>query len=270
MSTVDEIKEFWNKRPCNIKHSPKEIGTLEYFEEVDWRRYFVEPHILRFAEFEKWKGKKVLEIGCGIGTDSVRFAQAGAILTLTDLSDRSIEIAKERFEVYGLPARFYVANAENLSGEIPVEPYDLIYSFGVIHHTESPEKVFDEIKKFCHKDTVIKIMLYAKYSWKSLSFFLTDGYKFGFNLGKTIRYFAEAQLNCPVANVYTKRSLRKLLKDFEIVSIRKDHIFPYVVKDYIEYKYTKTPVFKIMPEWLFKFLKKTFGWHYLIELRPKG
>ena len=84
--TVKDVKNYWNNRPCNIKHSKKEIGTKEYFNDVEYRKYFVEPHIPEFAEFDKWKGKKVLEIGCGIGTDSINFAKAGAILTCVELS----------------------------------------------------------------------------------------------------------------------------------------------------------------------------------------
>lgn len=264
---INSIKNFWNKRPCNIKHSTKEIGSESYFNEVEKRKYFVEPHIPKFADFEKWKGKKVLEIGCGIGTDSVNFARAGAHLTCIDLSDVSLELTKKRFEVFNLVGNFYCGNSEDLSKIVPIEDYDLIYSFGVIHHTENPSKILKEIQKFMGDHTVVKLMLYAKYSWKSFGFFITNGYKFNFNLSKTIQYFAEAQLNCPVANVYTKSSLKLLLKDFKILNIKKDHIFPYVIDDYINYIYNKKLFFKIIPNFVFNFLQKTLGWHYLIALK---
>jgi len=269
MKEVEEIKKFWNNRPCNIRHSKKEIGTLEYFEEVTKRRYFVEPHIIQFADFDSWKGKKVLEIGCGIGTDSIMFAKAGADLTCVELSDKSIEICKKRFDAYGQKAKFYIGNAEELSSFVPVEEYDLIYSFGVIHHANNPEKIISEIGKYMSKDSLCRIMLYSKNSWKSWEFFIRYGWKFGFSFIKTIEYFAEAQLNCPVANVYTKKSLNVFLSEYDIKKIEKIHIFKYSIKYYIEHVYKTRFIFRMFPERIMGWLSRKLGWHYLIEFRTK-
>jgi len=263
---VSNVKKFWDIRPCNIKHSTKELGTKEYFDEVEKRKYFIEPHIPNFAEFEKWRGKKVLEIGCGIGTDSINFARAGAELSCIEISEKSLEICKKRFEVFGLNSNFYLGNAEELSDFLPIQKYDLIYSFGVIHHTPNPEKVFIEIKKYMHDKTEVRVMLYAKYSWKALEFFLFNGYKFNFSLTKTIQYFAEAQLDCPVAYAYSEKEIRKLLKDYDIIEIKKDHIFTYKIKDYINYIYNRKAIFKLMPSRFFKWLESKLGWHYLIKM----
>lgn len=268
--TIEDVKEFWNTRPCNIKHSKKELGTKEYFDEVEKRRYEVEPHILEFADFRNCKGKSVLEIGCGIGTDTISFARNGASVTAIDLSEKSIDITKQRFDIYGEQGRILYADAENLSlfleGD---EKFDLIYSFGVIHHTPNPSRVLDEIRKFSNEDTIIKLMFYSKYSWKGIGFFLQYGWKFRFDYVKTIKYFAEAQLNCPIANVYTKKDLECLFHDFEIVEIKKDHIFQYKVGKYIEGFLDKKTIFKIMPRFIFSYLKSILGWHYLITLKIK-
>jgi 2-polyprenyl-3-methyl-5-hydroxy-6-metoxy-1,4-benzoquinol methylase len=132
---IEAVRRFWNQRPCDIRHSPAPVGTREYFDQVEARKYLVEPHSPLFAEFDRWQGKKVLEIGCGIGTDSVNFARHGARLTAVDLSDESLRVCQQRFQVYGLDGRLYQGNAEQLSSFVPVETYDLIYSFGVIHPT---------------------------------------------------------------------------------------------------------------------------------------
>src|ERR1700678_3943946 len=109
----NKVRTFWNARPCNINHSQKEFLSKEYFNEVEQKKYFVEPHIPKFAEFEKWRGKRVLEIGCGIGTDTINFARHGAQVTAVDLSSQSIEVARKRVDVFGLSnqVRFYHGSA---------------------------------------------------------------------------------------------------------------------------------------------------------------
>src|SRR5881409_4040025 len=140
---IARVRDYWNERPCNIRHSTAPMGTKEYFDEVEARKYFVEYHIPGFAEFALWRGKKVLEIGCGIGTDTINFARAGAQVTAVDLTEKSLEVARQRAKVFGLEdrIRFVQANAEKLSDYVEPEQYDLVYSFGVIHHTPHPERV---------------------------------------------------------------------------------------------------------------------------------
>src|SRR5262245_23149097 len=113
--TIEDVKAYWDRRPCNVRHSSQEIGSRQYFDEVEWRKYFVEPHIPRFAQFERWRDRRVLEIGCGIGTDAVNFARAGADYTGLELSQASLALAQGRFEIFGLNGSFCLGNAEHLS-----------------------------------------------------------------------------------------------------------------------------------------------------------
>jgi 2-polyprenyl-3-methyl-5-hydroxy-6-metoxy-1,4-benzoquinol methylase len=267
---TQSVKKFWNDRPCNIRHSKKEMGSLEYFEEVEKRRYTVEPHILEFADFKNCNNKKILEIGCGIGTDTVMFAKNGGNVTAIDLSDKSVEITKKRFNVYKKKAEIVAGNAEELSSFIKPQTFDLIYSFGVIHHTPNPPAVIEEIKKFCDHKTVIKLMFYSKYSWKAIEFFILHSWRFGFNYKKTIQYFAEAQLNCPVAEVYSLNELKNFFKEFDIIEIKKDYIFPYVIKDYIKGEMKRKFIFRMMPNFIFRYVESKLGWHYLITLKIKN
>jgi 2-polyprenyl-3-methyl-5-hydroxy-6-metoxy-1,4-benzoquinol methylase len=98
---IGRVRDYWNARPCNLRHSTAAIGSRQYFEEVEARKYMVEPHIPGFAEFERWRGKKVLEIGCGIGTDTINFARHGALVTTVDLSEESMGLARKRASIFG-------------------------------------------------------------------------------------------------------------------------------------------------------------------------
>jgi len=254
--TIEEVKKFWNDRPCNIKHSSKELGTIEYFNEVEIKKFRAEPHILKFTEFPQWKNKKVLEVGCGLGTVGINFALNGSDYTGVELSKESLEIAKKRFEVYNQSGKFYLGNAEELSSFVPIETYDLIYSFGVIHHSPHPEKIVSQIKKYMNENSVLKIMLYAKDSWKN--------YMIDAGLDQP-----EAQYGCPIANTYTKQDVVELLDGYEVLSIEQDHIFPYQIESYKRGEYIKQPWFDVMPTEMFETLEKKLGWHLLITAKLK-
>ena len=265
--SVDAVQEYWNNRPCNLHHSKKEVGTKEYFDEVEKRKYFVEPHIPEFANFQRWEGKNVLEIGSGIGTDTVNFARAGANVTTVDLSEESLRLAQKRIKLYGYSKNvtFYRANAEKLSNYVPVKRYDLIYSFGVIHHTPHPERVIAEIKKYMEPGTsLFKMMVYHRYSWKVLGIILKLGYGAFWNADKLIAKYSEAQTGCPVTYSYTKRSVHKLLDGFTCSSSIR-HIFPYIISEYTQYRYKKRRIFRMMSPSFFQWLEHHFGWHLCVN-----
>lgn len=263
-SGIPAVKAYWDRRPCNIRHSAREMGTREYFDEVEERKYFVEPHIPAFADFERWNGKKVLEIGCGIGTDSINFARGGADLTVVDLSSASLELCRKRFETFGLNARFFCGNAEELSAFVPEERYDLVYSFGVIHHTPHPERVLRQIEDYLAPDGELRIMLYTKWSWKVLWIVALYGKGALWRADELVRRYSEAQTGCPVTFYYSFRKLRRLLGHFEIDRMWKDHIFPYVIDQYVEYRYQPVWYFRWLPKRAFMWLEHRLGWHTMI------
>ncbi|HXA41749.1 MAG TPA: class I SAM-dependent methyltransferase [Candidatus Solibacter sp.] len=265
--TLPEVKGYWDRRPCNLRHSAKEVGTREYFDEVEARKYFVEPHIPEFADFGRWSGMKVLEIGCGLGTDSINFARAGADLTVIDLSDVSLELCRRRFDVYGLTAKFYAGNAEEMSSFLPQEKYDLVYSFGVIHHTPHPERVLREIKKVLAPDGELRIMLYSRWSWKVFWIILTQGKGAFWKADELVRMNSEAQSGSPVTFYYSFQQVRELLSGFSVERIWKDHIFPYRIDQYVNYRYVPLWYFRWMPNRLFRWLEHRIGWHTMAVAR---
>lgn len=265
---VERVKEYWDRRPCNIRHSPKPVGSREYFDEVEARKYFVEPHIPRFAEFEKWRGKKVLEIGCGIGTDTVNFARHGASVTAVDLSEKSLEVARRRAEVFGLDGsiRFYQGSAEELGSVVPAEPFDLIYSFGVIHHTPHPERVIDQAGQFARPGTTLKIMVYYKYAWKVFALVLKEGKGLLWRASEIVARNSEAQTGCPVTYTYSRGAARKLVErgGFTVSQMWVDHIFQYRVSEYTRYQYVKGLPFRWLPSPATRQLEKRLGWHLCV------
>jgi len=265
---VSRVRDYWNARPCNIRHSTAPIGTREYFDQVEARKYFVEYHIPRFAEFARWRGKKVLEIGCGIGTDTIKFARAGAQVTAVDLSDKSTELARTRATVFGLGdhIRFCPGNAEQLSTFVPVEPYDLLYSFGVVHHTPHPGAVLQQLRKYARPGTTIKIMVYHRRSYKVAWILLTEGKGRFWKLPELVAKSSEAQTGCPVTYTYTRHEGRQLLErhGFRVTDVRVEHIFPYRIPDYVQYRYVREWYFRWMPRPLFTSLEHFFGWHLLL------
>jgi 2-polyprenyl-3-methyl-5-hydroxy-6-metoxy-1,4-benzoquinol methylase len=263
--SVTEVRDYWNKRPCNIRHSPSPVGTKQYFDEVEARKYFVEPHIPGFAAFPRWHGKKVLEIGCGIGTDTINFAREGAKVTVAELSDESIRVAEQRADVFGVSDRisFYNGNAEELTSFVPVGPHDLVYSFGVIHHSPHPERILDEARRYLEPGGTLKVMVYNRYSWKVFWMVLKYGRGDFRKTKRLIAEHSEAQFGSPVTYAYSKRELRAMLekRGFRVTEMFVDHIFPWRIRDYVEYRYVKVWYLRWLPESVFRRIERVLGWH---------
>jgi ubiquinone/menaquinone biosynthesis C-methylase UbiE len=272
-TSIDRVREYWNSRPCNLRHSPEPVGTRAYFDQVEARKYLVEPHIPGFAQFERWAGKRVLEVGCGLGTDTMNFARAGAKVTAVDLSTASLELARQRAEVFGLQDRitFVEANAERLSEFVEPAHYDLVYSFGVIHHTPHPDRALDQIRRFfTGPQTTLKMMVYYRWSWKVFAIVLKEAHGAFWRLDEVVARNSEAQTGCPVTYTYTKQSLRHWLEDtgFAVDDIFVDHIFPYHVPDYVQYRYVKAFPFNLLPNAAMRALERRLGWHLCVTAKP--
>jgi len=167
-----------------------------------------------------------------------------------------------------LKGEFYQANAEDLCNVLPPgSQFDLIWSFGVIHHTPFPEKVVEQFKKLLAPDGELRLMVYSKVSYKL--FFLmreTGDWDFG-KMDKLISTYSEAQTGCPVTYSYTFEEAHELLKGFNINFIGKDHIFCWDIDAYKKHEYVKEACWKNLPEDQFRRLEKELGWHLLIKAK---
>lgn len=259
MPKIDAVQAYWDTRPCNLHHSAAPTDSLLYSQEVTAKKFAVEPHIIWFAEFHKWAGKDVLDAGCGIGTMALEFARAGAYVDAIDLSGYSLVIGAQRASAEGLTRVDF--RLHNL--EIPVSKrfrYDLIWSFGVIHHTPNPDIALANLRKAVKPDGVLRLMVYNRWSLKALRLALTGG----------VRRQSEAQADSPITYVYSKREIKRLLQQtgWQVTRMQVEHIFPYRIADYKQHRYVKALPWRWMPGWAFRRLERLFGWHLLVEATP--
>lgn len=248
---IEKIKEYWDKQPCNLNHSLSEIGSEQFFNENSEKRYFVEPHLKDLAQFHLYQGKRILEIGCGMGADAVEFVKHGAEYIGIDISIESLELAKKRFKVFGLEGKFY-----NLSGDDDLShlgKFDLVYSCGVLHHYPNIEKIIENVHDLLIENGEFKFLVYARNSWKYAM------------IQKGLDQY-EAQAGCPYAKAYTKEEIYELLSGkFNIGRIRQAHCFMYNVEKYKQGIYELEPWFEVMSEEMRQAVREYLGWHLLVK-----
>ena len=163
-SLKEQVRAFWQSHPCGTKFTEgAELGSPEFFRRVEEFRYAKEGHILGAADFASAGGLKVLEIGCGLGTDGAEFARAGAVYTGVDLTDAAVSLARRNFEWQNLAGEFRTADAENL--DFADATFDLVYSHGVLHHTPDTARAVGEVHRVLRPGGRAVVMLYHRDSY---------------------------------------------------------------------------------------------------------
>jgi len=269
LQTIDSVRAFWDQSPCFVRRSAAPKDSKQFMDETEARKFKSEPHIPGFAEYGKWTGKKVLEIGCGIGIDSVNFARADAWVCSLDLSAASLQLARKRAELAKVYKPVFIhGDAEKLD-ETSVWgcDFDLVYAFGSIHHSPNPEKILHNIRFVTHPGSILKLMVYNKYSWKSLWILLKYGHGRFWKFGELIAKYSEAQTGCPITHVYSRKELRAMLErnGFKVQKISVDHIFPYDIEAYKRHEYKVVWYFRWIPKSWFRAFERVAGWHLLCE-----
>jgi ubiquinone/menaquinone biosynthesis C-methylase UbiE len=266
---VDEAKqrarEQWQEDPCGAVYArEEEFGTKEFFDEVERYRYEeYAPWMHDVMGFDQFAGQRLLEVGCGMGTDLLQFARGGAICTGVDLTPRSIEIARHRFSLYGLQADFLLTDGERLP--FPDASFDVVYSNGVLHHTPDIAAAIREIHRVLKPGRVAKVMIYYRHSlnyWGEMILHrgilraeLLRGRSPEEIMGRWVEY-SETGAE-PLVKVYSRSEAQKLFEQFEDVKFQVDQMTRgelHVLNSFI-------------PEKLFHLLRTHFGWNLIITAR---
>ncbi|MFH0806285.1 MAG: methyltransferase domain-containing protein [Candidatus Brennerbacteria bacterium] len=169
----DEVSGFWNKKPCGTFGLIPENPRADYFRKIKERRYKLEPFVLDFIDELDVRSKKILEIGCGVGTDGVEIAWRGADYTAIDASRVSLGLAEKNFKLCGLSGVFLNASAEDMP--FPESSFDAVYSWGVLHHTPDMEKAVREVRRVMKPGGEFCIMLYNRFSLVGLQLYALFG-----------------------------------------------------------------------------------------------
>lgn len=160
--------DFWVRYQPGFRTSSSAPGTATFYREVEQHRYRTEPHIAEFARFETWSGRDVLDVGCGIATDGIRFARAGARYTGVDRSPTALGLARRRFVLEQVDGQFVEASATQLPFDD--EAFDLVWSNGVIHHIDDSQAAVDEFSRVLRPGGTAVVMVYHR---RSLNYMLT-------------------------------------------------------------------------------------------------
>lgn len=162
----EAVRTYWEAQPCGTFAGTGAAHTQAWFDEIEDSRYRREPFIHSFAQFTRWRGQSVLEIGCGAGTDSVQFARAGAQLHAVDLTQAGVELTQRRIMLEGLTADVRFGDAEQLP--FADDEFDLVYSWGVLHHTPNTQAALAQVRRVLKAGGRFVIMLYNRHSLVAL------------------------------------------------------------------------------------------------------
>lgn len=265
---IEELKAYWQGKNIPQRwYSNKTPLTLQWFNEIAYKRYNTYySYLIEDAEFDQHSGEKVLEIGVGLGTDLVEYAKGGAIVYGLDLGEEQINLAKMNFELRKLPyAELSAQDAMNIHYKNNF--FDIVYSFGVLHHTPDTQKCVNEIHRILKNDGHAIVMLYAR-GWKH---YFKRCFIHGLLLGKYFKFgswqavyndASEVNGASPRTAVFTKNEVKELFKEFPHVEIKKRRLGEFF--DYKPYGTMKLPS-PISKLFYFIGLESLLGENYLIK-----
>jgi ubiquinone/menaquinone biosynthesis C-methylase UbiE len=242
-STVDTVRDFWQSHINNEYYTTAERATDSYFEEIEQRRYITHYHLPELFESMAGGGQSLLEIGCGIGVDSIQLAKRGFQVTAIDLTDNALVVARQFAGHREVTIDFQSGNAEGLN--FPDESFDAVYSFGVLHHTPDIERSVAEVRRVLRPGGTAYVMLYHRDSLVNL-------------VHRALRLPYESpndrKDHCPVVYTLSRTGARKLFRDYSKVHVRSEYPFTYGFG----------PLTTKLPLGIRRRLGRAVGWHLMI------
>jgi ubiquinone/menaquinone biosynthesis C-methylase UbiE len=201
---IDDIQAYWNERIHDLEMTKHPVGTREFFDDLDDYRFDKLHYLPRLVDFNAYRGRTLLEVGCGIGTDLVRFARGGARVTGVDLSSTAIDLARKNFALHGVTADdLRVANGEALP--FPDASFDVVYGHGVIQYTADAARLIRECHRVLKPGGEAIFMVYNRVSWLNA-------------MSKLMKVQLEHE-DAPVLKKYSRGEFTALLSPFVDVRI---------------------------------------------------
>jgi len=246
-SAVARVRDYWNKRIHDLEIAQHPVGTMAFFKELDDYRFEKLDYLPRVVDFSAYKGRLLLEVGCGVGTDLVRFAKGGAIVTGVDLAEVSTKLAKENLELNGLAGNILTMDGEDLDFEDAT--FDVVYAHGVLQYTPRPDAMIREIHRTLKPGGTAILMVYNRFSW--------------LNAMSQILHVGLEHDDAPVFRVFSRREFRDLLQPFRQFGIIPER-FPVPSRLHrgwkaVMYNRIFVPAFNLLP----RQLTRPLGWHLM-------
>lgn len=163
MATIDDVRAYWDHHIHDLEITRHPVGSRGFFEDLDQYHFEKLHHLLRLVDFDGYRGRRVLEVGCGAAVDLARFAKGGAVATGVDLAPSAIALARQNFSLQGLPGDFHVADGEQLP--FPDDTFDLVYAHGVVQYTARPQRLLDECRRVLKPGGEAIFQVYNRISW---------------------------------------------------------------------------------------------------------
>ena len=273
MSLKTDVKSYWEEKVCGAVYGMDESGDSVDITRMGKARYQLEPYIPEFADFPSAKGKRLLEVGVGGGVDFSNWIKNGAHATGMDLTQAGVSMTRQRLDQMGITRdkyRLLVGDAENMPYED--NTFDIVYSFGVMHHSPDTLRAFREARRVLKAGGVFKAMIYHSRSWVGLMFWGRYALLAG-RPWKSPRQAMFEHLESPGTKTYTVAQASDLIRQagFENFDIRLQLAFADLLLNKPRSKKYQAGIYRLLwscyPRWFIRLLGNGFGFQMMITAR---